>query len=126
VNNLEKSIKFFTKLGFKFNPKFTDKNATCMIISDNIYSMLIVKKMFKTFTKKEISDAKKSTEVLISLQLENRKKVDELVKKAITAGGKSYLPTQDHGWMYTKNFADLDGHQWELFFMDESKMPKMN
>jgi uncharacterized protein len=126
VKDLDKSIAFFTKLGFKFNPQFTDKNATCMIIGENMYAMLLVKKFFKTFTKKEVADSKKSTEVLVSLSFKNRQKVDEIVKKAIAAGGKIYRDAQDYGWMYQQSFADLDGHQWEPFFMDITKMPKMN
>jgi hypothetical protein len=125
VKNLDKTIRFFAKLGFKFNPKFTDKNATCMIIGKDMYAMLLVEKFFKTFIpNKKISDAKKNTEVLVSLSLPNRKKVDEMVKKAVSAGGREYRKAQDLGWMYQRAFEDLNGHVWEVFFMDESKMPK--
>jgi len=123
VKDLNKSIEFFTKLGFSFNPKFTDDKATCMIIGENIFAMLLVEERFKDFTKKTISDAKKSTEVLIALDAENRGKVDEIVKKAVEAGGSIYTEPQDYGWMYGHSFADLDGHQWEILYMDETAIP---
>ena len=124
VKDLSKSMEFFTKLGFKFNPQFTDDKAACMIIGENIYAMLLLEKFFKTFTKKEISDAKKSTEVLIAVDTESREKVDEMINKAIKAGGSIYNKPQDHGWMYGHSFADLDGHQWEVLYMDEDAIPK--
>ena len=124
VKDLPKTILFFTKLGFTFNPQFTDENATCMIVSENIFVMLLVEKFFKTFIKKEISDAHKSTEVLLSLTAGSRKEVDEIVHKAIQAGGKEPREAQDHGWMYGRAFEDLDGHIWEVFYMDESAMPE--
>src|SRR4030095_4597358 len=123
VKDLKKTIAFFTKLGFKFNPKFTNENATCMIIEDNIFAMLLVEKFFKTFTKKEIADARKTTEVLIALSAENKEKVDKMVKDAIAAGGKEARDPQDYGWMYSRSIEDLDGHVWEILYMDESKMP---
>lgn len=122
VKDLNKSIEFFTKLGFSFNPQFTDDQATCVIIGENIFAMLMVEERFKDFTKKEICDAKKSTEVLIALDAESREKVDEIVKKAVAAGGATYAEPQDHGWMYIRSFADLDGHQWEIAYMDESAL----
>ncbi len=91
VKNLNRSIEFFTKLGYTFNPQFTDENATCMIIGENIFAMLLVEERFKDFTKKPIADAKKSTEVLISLDAESREKVDEMVQKAVDAGGSIYI-----------------------------------
>ena len=123
VKDLKKSMDFFTKLGFTFNPQFTDDNAACMIIGENIYSMLLMEKFFKGFTKKEISNAKKTTEVLIAIDAESREKVDELIKKAVDAGGTIYRDPDDHGWMYSHSFADLDGHQWEVLYMDTNKLP---
>ena len=123
VKDLNKTIKFFTKLGFKFNPKFTDENATCMIIGKNIFAMLLVERFFKTFIKKEIANASKTTEVLLALTAESREEVDEMISKVIKAGGKEAREAQDHGWMYGRAFEDLDGHIWEIFYMDESKMP---
>lgn len=123
VKNLQKSIQFFTALGFSFNPQFTDDSATCMVISDTIFAMLLVEDRFKDFTKKEICDAHKSTEVLIALDAESREEVDAIAQKAAAAGGSIYAEPQDHGWMYQHSFADLDGHQWELLYMDESALP---
>jgi uncharacterized protein len=120
VKDLNKSIEFFTKLGYKFNPKFTDENATCMIVADNIFVMLLVEKFFKTFTPKEICDTSKSAEVLVALSFESRAAVDEMVRKAIAAGGSTYKEPNDMGFMYQHGFQDLDGHIWEIFFMEES------
>jgi len=124
VRDLNKSIQFFTKMGFRFNPKFTDQNATCMIINDTIFAMLIVEKVFKTFTPKKISNAKENTEVLLALSVESKKEVDSIMSKALAAGGKEPREAQDHGWMYGRSIEDLDGHIWEIFYMDEHKMPR--
>lgn len=118
VRNLNKSVDFFTKLGFKFNPQFTDENATCMIVAEDISVMLLTEERFKTFTPKKICDATKSTEVLVCLSSESRKKVDEMVRKAVAAGGTTYNEPQDHGVMYGHGFQDLDGHIWELLYME--------
>jgi uncharacterized protein len=120
VKDLNKSVGFFTKLGFTFNPQFTDENATCMIVGDDIFVMLLVEKFFKTFTSKEIGDATKSTEVIITLSTESRAKVDEIVDKAYKAGGIPSGKLQDEGWMYGRGFEDLDGHLWEIMYMDIS------
>ena len=124
VKDLDKSIEFFTQLGFTFNPQFTDQNATCMVIGENIYAMLLVEKFFKTFTKKDIADAAKSTEVLLAITADSREKVDEMMEKVTAAGGSEPRAPQDHGWMYGRAFEDLDGHTWEVFHMDESSMPE--
>ena len=124
VKDLDKTMAFFKKLGFTFNPTFTDKNAACMIIGEDMYAMLILEKFFKTFIKKEISNAKKSTEVLIALSLNSKKEVDHMMSRAIKAGGNESRKPQDLGWMYSRSFEDLDGHIWEPFNMDESKRPK--
>lgn len=126
VKDLERSIEFFEKLGFIFNPQFTDDKAGCLVIGENIYAMLLVENFFKTFTKKEICDAKKFTEVLIAIDVESREAVNKMVKNALEAGGTTYASPQDHGWMYQHSFADLDGHQWEILYIDESKMPRQN
>ncbi|MDE1767431.1 MAG: VOC family protein [Thaumarchaeota archaeon] len=118
VKDLNKSKEFFAKLGFTFNPQFTDQNAACMIISEDNYAMLLVESFFKTFTKKEIVDAKKNTEVLIALSAENKAKVDEMLGKALAAGAKEPRAPQDHGFMYGRGFEDPDGHIWEIFWMD--------
>ncbi len=124
VKDLQRSIAFFAKLGFTFNPQFTDETATCMIIGENIFAMFLVEKRFSDFTKKKIANAHDTTEVLIAMDAPSRKDVDEMVEKAIAAGGKIYRESQDHGWMYEHSFADLDGHQWEIAYMDESAIPK--
>lgn len=125
VRDLDKTIKFFTKLGFKFNPQFTDENATCMIIGENIFAMLLVEKFFKTFIpNKDISDARKNTETFLALSVENMAKVDDMIKKAIEAGGKEYGKADDYGWMYGRAFEDINGHLWNILYMDESKMPE--
>lgn len=125
VKDLRKTIEFFTKLGFKFNPQFTDENATCMIIDKDSFVMLLVEKFFKTFIPdKDICDAKKSTETLIALMAESRAKVDEMIDKVVSAGGTEYRKAQDYGWMYGRAFQDIDGHIWEIGYMDESAMPE--
>jgi predicted lactoylglutathione lyase len=123
VKNLEKSMDFFKALGFSFNPQFTDEKAGCMMISDSIFAMMLTEEYFKTFTKKEISDAKKATEVLIALDAASKEEVESMVSKAVAAGGSTYSEPQDHGWMYQHAFADPDGHQWEILFMDETRIP---
>lgn len=123
VKDLGKSKSFFESLGFSFNPQFSDDNAACMVISDSIFAMLLTEPYFKTFTKKAICDATKSTEVLIALDASSRQEVEKTVAKAKELGASIYAEPADHGWMYQHSFADLDGHQWELAYMDESQMP---
>jgi len=124
VKDLQRTITFFTQLGFSFNPKFTDDKATCLIIGENIYAMLLLEEFYKTFTEKEICDAAKSSEVLISVMVESREAVDKMIEKVVNAGGSEYMETKDYGWMYHRSFLDLDKHHWEVFFMDESQMPE--
>lgn len=124
VKDLNKSIAFFTKLGFTFNPQFTDETATCMVVGENIFVMLLIEKRFKEFTKKEIADATKTTEMLICLDCQSRDEVSDMVNKAVAAGGTIYAEPNDHGWMYQHSFADLDGHQWELAYMNISAFPQ--
>jgi uncharacterized protein len=118
VRDLNRSIEFFTKLGFTFNPQFTDETATCMIVSADIFVMLLTHDKFRTFTPKEIVDATKSTEVLLTLSSESRGNVDEMVRKAVAAGGTTYNEPQDLGFMYGHGFQDIDGHIWEFIYMD--------
>jgi predicted lactoylglutathione lyase len=125
VKDLDKSVAFFSKLGFSFNPEFTDSNATCMIIGENIYAMLLVEPFFQSFlASKTVSDAHKTTEVLLALSADHRTEVDALMEKALSAGAREPRPAQDHGWMYARSFEDLDGHIWETFYMDETQKPK--
>ena len=118
VKDLNKSVTFFTKLGFTFNPQFTDEKATCMIIGEDIFIMLLVEPFFQSFTKKEIADATKITESIICLSAESPAKVDEMVSLALEAGGKAPNDKQEHGWMYGHGFEDLDGYLWEVMWMD--------
>jgi uncharacterized protein len=120
VKDLNLSIEFFTQLGFSFNPQFTDETATCMIVSDDIFVMLLTHDKFKMFTPKEICDATKSSEVLVCLSRESRKEVDTIVRQAIAAGGTTYREPQDHGFMYAHGFQDLDNHIWEVMYMEPS------
>ena len=124
TKDLNKTIEFFTKLGFTFNPQFTDENATCMIVGEDIFVMLLVEKFFKTFTKKGICDTTKDTEVIVALSAESREKVDQMVNKVIEAGGKESREPQDYGGMYGRGFQDIDGHLWEIIYMDESAVKK--
>ena len=123
VKNLNRSVEFFTKLGYTFNPQFTNENATCMIVSENIFVMLLVEKFFQTFTDKPISDATKNTEAMIGLSCASRAAVDEMVRKAIAAGGTSPRKPVDHGFMYGHGYEDLDGHIWEVFYMEPGATP---
>ena len=122
VKDLNRSVEFFTKLGYTFNKQFTDENATCMIIAEDIFVMLLVEKFFKTFIKTEIADATKTTEALICLSAESRSEVDEMIKKAVDAGGTLYKEPQDHGFMYGHGYQDLDGHIWEIMWMDPASV----
>ena len=119
IKNMERTQAFFKSLGFGFNPQFTNEQGACMIVADDIYVMLLTEPFFQGFTKKPVADAKKTTEVLVCLSCQNRAEVDELVRKAVAAGGKTPNPPQDHGFMYGHGFEDLDGHIWELMHMDQ-------
>ena len=118
VKDLNRSVDFFSKLGYKFNQQFTDEKATCMIIGEDIFVMLLAEEFFKTFTKKQIVDATKNTESIICLSADSREKVDEIVEKAIAAGATSPTEKQDQGFMYGHGFQDLDGHLWEIMWLD--------
>jgi predicted lactoylglutathione lyase len=123
IKDMERSQAFFRALGFSFNPQFTNAQGACMVISEDIFAMLLVEPFFQTFTKKPIADARKSTEVLVCLSCDSREEVDALVKKALTAGGTAPNAPQDHGFMYGHGFEDLDGHVWELVWMDPNAAP---
>ena len=125
VKDVAKTKAFFSALGFQFEPKFSNEDAICMIVADDIYVMLLVEKFFKTFIKTEICDARKSTEVLLCLSCTSRAEVDAFVAKAVKAGGGIPRESQDHGFMYGHAFTDLDGHLWELVYMDpNAAMPQ--
>jgi predicted lactoylglutathione lyase len=118
VRDLKQSIGFFTRLGFTFNPQFTDETGTCMVLSDEGYVMLISDKRWPDFTKNKICDTRTHTETLLALSCESRAEVDDLVKRAIDAGGRPAMDPMDHGFMYGWSFYDLDGHHWEVFWMN--------
>lgn len=124
IKNMERSQAFFKSLGFGFNPQFTNEQGACMVVSeDHNYVMLLVEPFFKGFTNKPITDATQGTEVLICLSCESREEVDSLVSKALAAGGTAPMPAQDHGFMYGHGFTDLDGHMWEVMYMDPNAAP---
>lgn len=123
VRDLTASIDFFTEVGFAFDPQTTDDNTTCMVITDDIRVMLLAEPFFATFTKKELVDATKATEVIIALSVDSREQVDALVAKALAAGAQPANDPMDHGFMYGRSFADPDGHLWEAFHWDEATAP---
>ncbi|MDR7209221.1 VOC family protein [Flavobacterium piscis] len=125
VKDLNRSIAFFTQLGFSFNPKFTNEKGTCLIIGENINVMLLVEEFYKTFTEKEICNTDTTNEAIIAISVETREEVDEIMEKVVKSGGTDYMKTQDYEWMYQRTFLDIDGHHWEIFYMDESQMPQM-
>jgi predicted lactoylglutathione lyase len=120
VSDLQRSIQFFEALGFSFNPQFTDATATCMLVGEDAYFMLLTKERFADFSKRPMGDPRKETNALFAISVNSREEVDETVKKAVTAGGSHALDPQDHGFMYVWTFYDIDGHHWEVFWMDPS------
>jgi predicted lactoylglutathione lyase len=118
VADLGKSKAFFEALGYSFNPQFSNENGACLVIAEgSIHAMLLTRAYFKTFIDKPVAQAREATGVLICLSCESREEVDELVAKAIGAGGRTPRPPQDHGFMYSHAFEDPDGHIWELVWM---------
>lgn len=124
IKDIKKTRDFWTKLGFSFNEQFSDDRALCLVLNDGlIYSMLITHEMFSTFTNRPITDSS-TTQVLTAIQVDSREEVDRIVKLALENGGTRYRESADHGWMYYDTFADLDGHQWEVMFTDETQTPQ--
>lgn len=123
VTDLKRSMAFFGKLGFSFNPQFTDEKAACMIISEEAFVMLLSEPFFRTFTKKEPCDTTRQTEGMFALSCRSRAEVDQLVKTAVEWGGKPAMDATDHGFMYAWSFYDPDGHHWEVMWMDPSAVP---
>jgi uncharacterized protein len=118
VKDLNRSKGFYSALGYSFNQQFTDENAACLVITDDIYAMLLTEPFFKTFTKKDIADATTSTEAIVALGVESKQRVDELADKALASGGQPANDTSDRGFMYSRSFYDPDGHFWEVLWMD--------
>ena len=121
VADLARSVDFFTRLGFSFDPRFTDDSATCMLVGERIFVMLLTRDRFATYTRKPVADAQVSTEVLLAVSLESREAVDRMVSAAVSSGGSLYDEPKDHGWMYQHSFADPDGHQWEVMHADMTR-----
>jgi predicted lactoylglutathione lyase len=117
VKDVAAAQRFYTGLGYSINPQFTGENSACMVISEQITAMLLAEPHFKEFTTNEIADPA-TTEVIIALSAESRAAVDDVADKALAAGGTEPKAPQDHGFMYVRTFADLDGHHWELIWMD--------
>ncbi len=126
VKDLDKSKQFFTELGYTINQQFTDDKASSIVISDTIYLMLLVEPFFKTFTNKDLADATTSTEAIIALSADSREAVDELVDKAIAAGAGPSKEPMDEGFMYSRSFADPDGHLFEVMWMDPNAVEPTN
>jgi uncharacterized protein len=122
VRDPKRSMDFFRRLGFEFNPKFTDDNAACMIVNDQASVMLLAEPFFRTFTKRALCDTSAQTEGLFALSCASRAEVDEMVEKAVAAGGSHAMEPQDHGFMYGWSFYDPDGHHWEVLWMDPKAM----
>lgn len=120
VRDLERSIGFFTELGFTFDPQF---GGSCMTVSEGAHVMLLPESRFKDFTHKQVCDTRTHTEALFSIALGSRAEVDELVRKALAAGGTTTDEPQDHGFMYDWSFYDLDGHGWGVLWMDPAQVP---
>src|SRR5262249_47737041 len=124
VQDLKRSKEFFSKLGFEFNPQFTDDRAACMVLSEDGFVMLLAEQFFRTFTRKPLCDTANHNEALLALSCESRSEVDALVRKAVANGGTHAMPPQDHGFMYAWSFYDLDGHHWEVLWMDPKHIQK--
>ena len=124
VKDLNQSIDFFTKIGFTINPQFTDETAACVVITEDIYAMILTHAKFKEFTTKEIADATKTTEVLTCLSFESKERVNEIVDTALQAGATETKDPMDYGFMFSRSFNDLDGHIWEVIWMDPAAVNK--
>ncbi|MBI5279783.1 MAG: VOC family protein [Burkholderiales bacterium] len=118
VKDMARAQAFYKGLGYSFNPQFTNEQGACLVITEDIYVMLLVEPFFRGFTNKPVADATQSTEVLVALSCDSREQVDELVRKAVAAGGTTPMARQDHGFMYQHGFTDPDGHMWEVLWMD--------
>lgn len=123
VKDLARSTRFFTELGFSFDDRFTDENASCLVISDDIYAMLLTEPFFRNFTDKDLADTSTTTETILALEVESRDRVDELAQLALDAGGLPAGESMDQDGMYERSFQDPDGHHWEVFYMDPALVP---
>ena len=118
VEDLDRSVDFFTKLGFSFDERFTDETATCMVVGEDAFVMLLTRPKFTEFAKKDLADPAAQTEVLVAFSADSREEVDELADRALGEGGSPAADPIDMGFMYGRSFYDPDGHHWELVWMD--------
>ncbi len=118
VRDLARAMEFFARLGFEYDRRFTDDKAACMTINEQAHVMLLTAPFFQTFTRRELCDTRTHVEQVIALSCTSRAEVDDLVARAIAAGGAEARAPQEHGFMYGRSFYDLDGHQWEVLWMD--------
>jgi len=123
ITDMARSQAFYTALGYRFNPDFTNEQGACLVLGENLFAMLLVKPFFQGFTSRTIADAHQSAQVLVALPCADRAAVDALVQGATAAGGKAHRPPQDLGFMYSQAFEDPDGHIWEPFWMDPKAQP---
>lgn len=123
IADLQKAMTFYTAIGFTNNPQFTDETAACMVLTDEIYVMLLSHPKFKEFSKKEIGNTFKTASVINSLSVDSVEEVNSIVDNAINAGGKETNEPKDFGFMQQRSFEDLDGHLWEVLYMDVTKFP---
>lgn len=122
VKDMKRSVEFFTRIGFTFDPQFTDENAACMIVGTDAFVMLLVPKFFETYTPKSIADASRSTEVLLAISADSRDAVDQTVRTALDAGARQYMQPEDQVFLYGWGFEDPDGHLWEVVWMDPAAL----
>ena len=120
VKDLQRATDFYLGLGYSKNPEFSDDNATCVVVNEHIYVMLLVERFFQTFTKKKICDSATHTEAILALSADTKQDVDTLVNQAAAGGGQPSEESMDQGGMYSRSFQDLDGHHWEVFWMDQA------
>ena len=123
IKDMARTRAFWEAMGFSFNPRFSNDQGACLVIAENIQVMLLVEPFFQGFTKLPVADATKTTEVLTALSCDSRDEVETLVARAVAAGASTPNAPMDHGFMFQHGFADLDGHQWEVFWMDEAAAP---
>ena len=124
VSNLNKSADFYTKMGFTINPAFSDESAKCLVWSEEIFLMIMTHERFKSFATKPLADTKNNLAGIFALSVDSLEKVNTIAGNAINAGGTEPKPLQDHGFMQLRTIEDFDGHTWEIFFMDMTKLPK--
>jgi uncharacterized protein len=123
VADLQKSMTFYTTIGFTNNPQFTDETAACMVLTEEIYVMLLTYPKFREFTKKEIGNANSTAAVINSVSVDSVEEVNSMSDQALKAGGRETNEPKDYGFMQQRSFEDLDGHLWEVLYMDVTKFP---